>query len=802
MALPSYVVGLLGRESELALTRTALASSRCVTIAGPGGIGKSHLAVVAAQKTEAEQGQTVEFIAVDSASGRDGLTSIVANHFGVRVSASQPLASAVIEHLRSTQVLLVLDGLDAANDFEYWLFDLMHACPGVRLLATSHQRLSLPNEVVIELGALPYTTPMVTDAQVLSPAAAMFIQAVRSVAPSYRPDAAEMRDIQALCALVEGMPLAIELAAYWVPKVPVKFIVQQLLHSLEWLTDARHLTHSTPRSLQAVFDHFWSRLSKEEQRAMTRLAVFEGGFDLAAARALADVPDTLLAGLTDGYFLKPLPGQRYSLHALMRRYLLARLPETEPDLKAFETRFTQVFLDRARSYAFLNTTAHFPRLASQLSDDFSNMRSALALALRNREAAQALGLLAALGEFWRLTGRALEVRDLCARALALDVTGVDSHTRIQAATAFSLLLESCGDYEAAHRVCTQTVALADAQQLDSVLAGAAEALAHVEMRRGRYALSLEAAQLSLRAAARGGRANDRARSLCRLGNSLFHVDRLDEARVSFDEAMASAVISDEPALRMAILNDRAVLHMRCANFRSAIADLDTLLKLAQEMGNAYNQAGCLSNLGYAYLELGDTATAERYLTEAIAAAGRTGMRALASYSNVLLGRVHRLLHGSGMPDFLASLKLALEIKSERRVLVVFLLVGEECFERGDFEQASWLFGVALSHSTLSVEERQFGETVLAKLRAAADNGSVDAMLARARQAEPEAVARAVGRPRVCPGTGLDCAIRSARHEPHFLHHCAPKIAQPCVKLRSIVVGQSFGAPLMRVHHAQ
>ena len=743
MSLPSYVVELLGRENELALMREALADSRCVTIVGPGGIGKSHLAVVGAQKAGAELGLSVEFIAVDSASGRDGLVSIVANHFGVRASATQPLVSAVIEHLCSAKLLLVLDGLDAASDFEFWLFDLMHACPGLRLLATSRQRLSLPNEIVIELGALPYQTAEDAGAQDRLPAEAMFIQAVRTVAPSYRPDAEAQREIQRLCALVEGMPLAIELAAYWAPKVPVGFIVQQLSHSLEWLTDARHLTHSTPRSLQAVFDHFWSRLGKDEQRAMTRMAVFEGGFDLDAARALADVPETLLAGLTDGYFLKPLPGGRYSLHALMRRYLLARLPETESDLQAFETRFTQVFLERARSYEWLNTTVRFPKLASQLSDDFPNMRSALALALRNRNAAQALGLLAALGEFWRLTGRALEVRDLCAKALALNLSGVDSLTRIQAATAFGLLLESCGDFEAAHHMCAEAVALADAHHLDCALAGAAEALAHVEMRRGHYAQSLDAAHLSLRAAVRGGRANDRARSLCRLGNSLFHVDRIDEARASFDEAMAYAYICDVPALRMAILNDRAVLHMRCASFRSAIVDLDALLKLAREMGIVYNQAGCLSNLGYAYLELGDMATAEKYLTESIAAAGRMGMRALASYSNVVLGRVHRLMHGSGMPDFISSLKLALEINSERRVLVVFLLVGEECFERGNHETALRLFGVALAHDTLSVEERQFGEALLAKTRASLDSGRVEAVLTRARQADPEAVARAL-----------------------------------------------------------
>ncbi|MEV0589903.1 ATP-binding protein [Nonomuraea cavernae] len=266
--LPVALTSFVGREREREAVLEAFGASRLVTLLGPGGVGKTRLA--AAVCSSSPMGGAF----VDLVPARDGfVTQAAATVLGVTERAGEPLEDAVVERLGRDRALLVLDNcehvLDAAAGFAG---RLLAACPGVRILVTSRERLGVPGERTVPLAPLPLS----------SDAEALFVDRATAVDPEFDADPALLTEI---CARLDGMPLAIELAAARSASLGASGLLTALDDTLRLLSGGR-VADQRHRSLRAVIGWSYELLDEEEQALFRRLSMFRGGFDLAAATAL------------------------------------------------------------------------------------------------------------------------------------------------------------------------------------------------------------------------------------------------------------------------------------------------------------------------------------------------------------------------------------------------------------------------------------------------------------------------------------------------------------------------------------
>jgi predicted ATPase/transcriptional regulator with XRE-family HTH domain len=337
-ALPVVSNRLIGREAEFAAVRQGLIdpAQRLLTLTGPGGVGKTRLAVAVAAELAPRFAGGVAWVPLALVSASDQVAVAIAEALGERLHGIEPPAGQVLAALRDQEVLLVLDNMEHALDAGPWLVALLAAAPAVRCLITSRERLRVSGEWVIDLQGLPFAEGATLEESGQTAAVLLFAERARQVERSFVVNGANLAAIHRLCRLLEGIPLAIELAAAWITALSPAEIAAEVAHNLDFL--ARAARDAPPRhsSLRAVFDASWHLLSLDEQRAFTALAVFQGGFTRSAAEAVAGASSPLLAALVDKSLLRRAAdaagASRFDLHEMLRQYALDKLradPETE-----------------------------------------------------------------------------------------------------------------------------------------------------------------------------------------------------------------------------------------------------------------------------------------------------------------------------------------------------------------------------------------------------------------------------------------------------------------------------------------
>jgi predicted ATPase/Tfp pilus assembly protein PilF len=340
VSLPPAATAFIGREAEVAILvkRLLARDSRLVTLVGPGGIGKTRLAIeaarVLAQRLPGRFLDGVHFAPLAAVQSAQSLPIHIASAVGLALQGASSPRQQVLAYLAPRELLLILDSFEnlaeQQDEAVAFLVDLLRQAPNVQLLLTSRGRLRLYEEVVFDVPGL--STPEEGDeATAPSDAVQLFIEAGRRVRQDYTPDAAERRWIARACRLVNGAPLALELAASWLRRFDCAEIVRQIEHSLDFLaSDFRDLPERQ-RSLRSVFEYSWRLLTPAEQTALAQLSLFPGGFAADAADAALGRP-ALLAELTDKSLLQRSADGRFDLHPLLRAYSAEKLASA-PDLQ-------------------------------------------------------------------------------------------------------------------------------------------------------------------------------------------------------------------------------------------------------------------------------------------------------------------------------------------------------------------------------------------------------------------------------------------------------------------------------------
>lgn len=382
--LPFAATPFVGRTAELPEVAALLANPACrlLTLLGPGGIGKTRLAIEAARAAQESFINGVAFVPLAAVTGAAQLPDAIAHTLEIPLTG--PAAPQVLRVLQRRTVLLVLDNCEQLAGDLAWLSELLAKASGVKVLATARGRLQLAEEWI-------YPVPG------LSEAAELFAQAARRVKPSFDPTTAAP-SIARICRLVEGLPLAVELAAGWTPYMTCPAIADHIRRDIDILaTDVRNVPERH-RSMRAVFDHSWELLSPAEQDALMRLSVFRGGWLVDEAKTVAGADLRLLRALAEKSLVRVSEHGRFDMHELVRQYAGARLQAA-----GLETDTRQRHAEAYRSLGE-QMTAVFMNLSDavfwRLDQEQDNCRAALQWWLDSRQAAAALPMVEALGQYW------------------------------------------------------------------------------------------------------------------------------------------------------------------------------------------------------------------------------------------------------------------------------------------------------------------------------------------------------------------------------------------------------------------
>ena len=451
--LPVPVETLIGRECELGHVAALLHDSACrlVTIVGPGGVGKTRLAVAVGHHAQA-QGDEVHAVSLAGlrpAHEEDAaplVVSAIVDALGLAFAARGDPIEALVEQLRHRRLVLVLDNFERLGSATAVVAAIVAAAAQIRVVVTSRRRLGLGAEWVVELDGLASPPPASEAGACSYPAVELFAERSRQAGGNPKGDPSAVARI---CRLVGGMPLALEMAARWTRAVPPAVIAERLEQGLDLLETTAADVEPRHRSMRSVLDWSWEMLDPPAARVLARCSTFSASFDVAAAKAVASADLAHLAALVDDSMLRVRADGRYELHELVRQYAADRLVGEAG--AGFET---------ARRHA-----QYFDHLAATVGcdqrhpDDIENFRSATTWMLEHASVDDLKRHLETAMAIYRHRGHWAEARTTFLAALARPELPRLLRARWSQAAAESF--RQLGQADAAGRYAGQTMAALD-----------------------------------------------------------------------------------------------------------------------------------------------------------------------------------------------------------------------------------------------------------------------------------------------------------------------------------------------------
>jgi predicted ATPase/transcriptional regulator with XRE-family HTH domain len=416
--LPSQTTPFIGRQTELAELTTRLCDPGCrlLTLVGPGGMGKTRLALQAAEHLQTDYRDGACFTALAGIDSPGDIPSAISTSLGLNQFGKFSSKEQLIRFLQNKELLLLLDNYEHLLPETGLLADILQHALGVKLLVTSRQRLNLISEWVYAIEGLSIPVNGVSDLETYS-SAALFVGTARRLKPDFTLDESNKSAVAQICRQVEGMPLAIELAAAWIPALEPQEIARQLESGLDLLEADFGDLPERQRSMRAVFDVSWKLLTLEENQAIQKLAVFRGGFNLISSEAAFEISQKDILRLVNKCWVQPETGGRFHLHELVRQYALEKLRQ-DPDLSTrVEEKHSAYFCHFLKVNEDKWWGPDENKLISEIESDLQNIEAAWNWALAHRQTELIANALNYLARIYSWSNRTSKLRTILLSAL-------------------------------------------------------------------------------------------------------------------------------------------------------------------------------------------------------------------------------------------------------------------------------------------------------------------------------------------------------------------------------------------------
>jgi predicted ATPase/class 3 adenylate cyclase len=551
--LPHLATAFVGREREIGEVRAALEKARLVTLLGMGGLGKTRLAVQSAAGLLHKFSDGVWFLDLSPLRDEALVASEAAQLMGVKAEPDRPVLQSICMHLKDKKVLLVIDNCEHLMKPSADLANaVLRAAPNVRIIATSREALHVPGEQNYPVQPLPLPARGASvDDIARSTAVQLFVARAQQSKPSFVLDASSADSVAELVARLEGIPLALELAAARVRSLSVGDINNRLKDRFKILTGGARVLQERQQTLKGLVDWSYDLLQENEKKLFARLGVFVGGFDLAASEAICgadplmpeDVLD-LLASLVDKSLVMLDESQEYPRYRMLetiREYASGKLAENAEEKDATARAHCDYFFAFAKQARDGMRGAEQGEWIQRIEPELDNIRAAIALSLSGAvDAFLAVKIIAALTAFWLLRGYATEVRAMLRTALALPAIQESSLAQAWALYAGASLAEAQSDHAEARKMLEACLELRRALGNQLEIAATLSTLSLARLRGGDTAGAEEGEQEALKIFRSLGNRYGEAIGLLHLGQICHRADKEGEAHTYLQQCLAVA----------------------------------------------------------------------------------------------------------------------------------------------------------------------------------------------------------------------------------------------------------------------
>lgn len=681
--LPAVHDQFFGRQAAQQAIHVRLDQAWCrlVTIIGPGGVGKTRLATTIARHRLSYYSDGVWLVELAELDPHDenlseAIAVEIAAALDLRFSSSAPPDRQLLDYLQHRQVLLVLDNIEHVLEGSQIILDIVRQCEQVQLLVTSRQSLQLRAEWTITLDGLSYPASGSDEA----PSEAIELFEARRAQHGDSASKEDMLAIRSICRMVEGLPLAIELAAALTRSATPQAIADRLQHGFDALTTSLRDTPRRHHSLKIVFEMSWRTLAPTLQERLARLGVFRGGFTAQAAQQIADANAQHLVALCEKSLLAyNKDAERYSLHPVVRAHADEMRPATDKTPQKHSHYYLTQLAQRAEPLQ-----KHSPQDSiAVLEPDIENIRLAWHTGLAQRQIDYLLKALAPLSLYYQLRGLSREGEEtmhssinvaaawdkrgsaLVARAgleqarfqnrlgrywpailtiqktLKLTIQIGDQWAEGMAHVLWAESLWRLGEYESARNRLNYALRIAHSIEASMIVGWCHHHLGIIDDIQGHYDTALEHLLQACDVWRSLENINILSVSLNSIGLVRYNKGDLPGAQLAMEQALTICKQIDNRHMQALLLNNLSMVVIEQHDYLTAQHYLQLGLELALASGNVTGQGEICANLGRNYHRLGENTLAIEYLEQGLQLAESLGNRSVMASILLNLAQVRR-----------------------------------------------------------------------------------------------------------------------------------------------------------------
>lgn len=769
--LPAPTTPFVGREVEIAAIHRHLAGRepRVLTLYGPGGCGKTRLALEAAAAQMPLWRDGIWFVPLVDVASPQALVEAVANTLGIAEREAPLKIERLLTLLRARELLLILDGFEHLADGAAILKEIVHWAPDVHLLVTSRVRLGIEGELALPLGGLevPPALPPLTETEAAPgipertySAVRLFADSARRIAPDFSLTDENLPDVVRICRLVEGLPLGIQLAATWVRLYRCRQIADEIEDSLDFLQLPGVEAPQGRHSLRGAFEYSYALLSEAEQKLFRRLSVFRGGFEVKAARHVVEADPFGLDALLDKSLLQvapfdgsePASARRLDLHLTLRQYAAEKLAAAPEEEAVVRTRHSRFFLAFLMEWEMGQDGRGERAMLDGIRGDIANVRAAWEWAVGEGEIDALGGALPSLARFYNRSGR-FEEGEQVFRSTAERLFGSDPAPdapvamhmlgRLQAEQA--RFLYGLGDYARVLEHAQAAAALAAACQDPALEAQAALFRGYVYHHRS----DLEKARTCFERALALSRLDPpgpaplaasrllelEANSLNGLATVCKRQGKYDDAEHYLTTSLQAARQAHDLAGQCRAWNGLGSSASRRGDLSQALSSYQEALRCARACNDRRLEGSLLNNAGNIYLRTGFYAEAGSHYRASLEIQRAIGARQSEISARFNLGLVHHHLgdHPSARSYLRQALELARALEDRRAQAFAWLGLGHVHLALGAPEQAYDAYQTSLALRRDLGQAHLLAEPLAGMAQSRLDEGAPEAALAHAEE---------------------------------------------------------------------
>jgi predicted ATPase/Tfp pilus assembly protein PilF/predicted Ser/Thr protein kinase len=722
--LPLSSTPFIGRTQELAEIVTHLANFDCriLSLVGPGGMGKTRLAIQAARQLAAATPANTDsgfsnkvfphgiyFVSLSPINSADQLIPAIAaslefTFYGDKAEAKDPKAQ-LLNYLREKNMLLILDNFEHLLPETGLLTEILKYAPGIKILVTSRERLNLRGEWLLEVVGLSYPDYETVTGLENYGAVQLFLQNARRLNIGYTLPQEEIPHLIRICQLLEGMPLGLELASSWMRLLTCREIAGEIEENIDFLATSLRDIPERHQSLRAVFEYSWNRLSDVERIIFRKLAIFRGGFCREAAEQIAGASLANLSTLMDKSFLRRTPTGYYQIHEVLRQFAAEKLYDVPEELEQTQERHGQYYAEFLQRREKHLQEQRQRKALQEIGEEIENVQAAWNWMIeqgRTIEIGQALGSLYHFYSIRSWLQEGIETFDRAARRVR-EVEGMMHDFHEETGTIYSRILARQGRFY--YRLRNYGKAR---EQLQKSLTISEYLQAHAET----------------------------AFSLNSLGNIAYRLGEMEPAKKLYEDSLAIyQSIEDRWGIAMSMSNLGVVIHdlggqaqhlfeasleifkslgdlwgiARSYNYLGIVAyslgDYDEArglyeesLTICREIGDQYGIARSLTNLGNVAYSQGDYPRARKLHQEGLDIFSDIGDRWNRATSLANLGDIARALgeYDEAEDLFERSLSICQELDNQRGAAFALNQLGRIAHVAGVYEEARRFYTQSLT----------------------------------------------------------------------------------------------------------